>query len=317
MRAAIGAAVKASSSVGVAVIDTGVSQHRSLNDVRQVYGKYNARDDNYGLGTHAAAVIAATNDALDVVGVAPGTVIYSLKALNYDGKGELVNVLDAMNWVAANAAWQTPPIRVVSISIGGTGLDNPLNTSSCASPVDVVQQVVCILAARGVVVVAAAGDETHNVDTKWPARYPQVLAVTAMADTDGLPGGRGKACNTADDAAATRFSNYVKAGDGVQEWHVVAAPGECVLSLAPGNATRTLSGTRMAAANVAGAVALCFGNVRAGDGPCASLTPGEVLAKFVADAAANAAAGRGFKYDRASGGRDGRHYGDMVDVAAF
>ena len=70
-------------------------------------------------------------------------------------------------------------------------------------------------------------------------------------------------------------------------------------------------------AHAAAAVALCFGNVVTGDGPCASLMPSQVVAKFVADAAANAAAGRGFKYDRASGGVDSLHYGDLIDVAAF
>jgi subtilisin family serine protease len=59
LRAVVGATVKPASSVGVAVIDTGVSMHRSLNDVRQVWSAYGTLDDDNGHGTYVAGIIAA------------------------------------------------------------------------------------------------------------------------------------------------------------------------------------------------------------------------------------------------------------------
>lgn len=141
----------------------------------------------------------------------------------------------------------------------------------------------------------------------------------AMHDRDGLPGGQGASCSgTAYDAAAVRFNNWVMVGHPVHTPHTVAGPGECVLSTSLGNSTQVLSGTSMACLHVAGAVALCFSTVTGGPGPCAALTVPQIVSKFVADAAANAAAGRGFRFDRRSGGDLLlREYGNLVDVAAF
>ena len=72
----------------------------------------------------------------------------------------------------------------------------------------------------------------------------------------------------------------------------------------------------VAMAHTAGAVALCIGNVATGPGPCASLTPDQIITKMVRDAAANAAAGCGFQYDRHSTLKF-LHYGDLLDVYAY
>ena len=163
-----------------------------------------------------------------------------------------------------------------------------------------------------------AGDKGDSINNWYPARYPQVLTATAMVDTDSMPGGFGKVCGSPDDSAATYFSNYAKP-DAAVENHVVAAPGACVNSTSAFDVSgmSVQSGTAAAMAHVAAAVALCLGNVKTGDGPCASLTPAQIVAKMVADAAANAAAGRGFTYDRQSNTLGGIHWGDLIDVNAY
>ena len=83
--------------------------------------------------------------------------------------------------------------------------------------------------------------------------------------------------------------------------------------------TATRSGTVVAMAHVAGAVALCLGNI-SGDrpfGPCGSLTPAQIVAKMVSDAAANADAGRGFTGDRRGSTPGSAHYGNLIDVFTY
>ena len=170
----------------------------------------------------------------------------------------------------------------------------------------------------GVVVVVPAGDLGETINNWCPARYAAALTVTAMVDTDSMPGGFGYKCGSPDDTAATFFSNFVEVhGVGSHEDHVVAAPGACVKSTSGTDGTSIQSGTVVAMAHVAGAVALCIGNVKTGAGPCASLTPAQIVAKMVADAAANAVAGRGFRFDRAGNELGIVHYGDLIDVFAY
>ena len=82
-------------------------------------------------------------------------------------------------------------------------------------------------------VVAAAGNNSFSASRLIPASYNEVITVSALADTDGMPGGLGgNACYSwgsydSDDTFAN-FSNY---GGDVD----LIAPGKCILSTLPGN----------------------------------------------------------------------------------
>ena len=107
-----------------------------------------------------------------------------------------------------------------------------------------------------------------------------MLTVTAMTDTDGLPGGAG-AQRTLHRARPTSsyasFSNLpTRAAD---EAHLVAAPGVCIRSTTRAAAPAACRGTSMAAPHVAGLVALCKGEGGVA-GPCAGLTTPQVIARM-------------------------------------
>ena len=119
---------------------------------------------------------------------------------------------------------------------------------------DLIHRAICRLVASGVTVVAAAGNNSFSAAKLKPASYNEVITVSALADTDGKPGGTGgQLCYSwgtydRDDTFAD-FSNY---GGDVD----LIAPGKCIWSTLPGNRYGYISGTSMAAPHVTGAAAL-------------------------------------------------------------
>jgi subtilisin len=282
------------SSVGVAVIDTGIDlDHPDLvvRDGRNCIASGSADDDN-GHGTHVAGTVAARNQGSGVVGVAPGTTVYAVKVLDAGGAGLWSDIICGIDWVTANAG--ALGIKVANMSLGGLGTDY----SNCAE--DPLHQAVCNSTAAGVVYTVAAGNNGWD----WgapppdvPAWFPEVLTVTAVSDSDGKAGGSGGApgCRPSDvDDKRASFSNFSRIA--ADDRHAVAAPGVCIRSTWPGGGYATLSGTSMAAPHVAGLVALCMGEGGA-TGPCTGMSPADVIQKVRADAQAHATAANGFLGD--------------------
>jgi subtilisin family serine protease len=296
----------------VALLDTGIMNRPDLN----VVGGYDCSsssgdrpgstaDDN-GHGTHVAGIVA-DKGIPGVIGVSPGTPLYAVRVFDANGSGTTSAVICGLNWVARNAAADN--IKVVNMSLGGEGSDdgNCGNTDQ-----DPLHTAVCRVTGAGVTVVAAAGNDGEDLANSAPAAYAEVMAVTAMADFDGKPGGlvSTSPCHgrEKDDTAAS-FSDYAVPGSASAN-HTIAAPGECITSTWNDGGTKTISGTSMASPHVAGLVARCIDA-----GPCAGLTPARIIARLRADAAARPA-DQGFLGDT-SHPTDGKYYGNLAHDTGY
>lgn len=173
----------------VAVIDTGVYPVEDLKNTEIVKGynfvnnNTNAKDD-HGHGTHVSGTIAqSTNNGRGVAGIAPQAKIMPLKVLNKNGFGNISDIAEAIKWAADNGA------NVINMSLGGGGRSQ------------LMEDAVKYAQKKGVVIVAAAGNENRN-KASYPAYYENVVSVASYGPTN----------------KRAFYSNY---GDGVR----ISAPG--------------------------------------------------------------------------------------------
>ena len=211
-------------------------------------------EDPSGHGTHVAGTVGARgDDGTGVSGVAWTTRIMPLRVLGAGGTGTVSEAIDAYELAARSGA------RIVNLSFGGQGMSTAERDALAAAP--------------DVLFVAAAGNDGADVDAEptYPCAYdlPNLLCVTASDRSDGRPA----------------FANVGRASVDL------AAPGTSIVGPVPGG-WASLSGTSMAAPQVAGAAALLLARVPAA-------RPQDLIAALVGTAApAPAFAGR-----TVSGGR--------------
>lgn len=247
--------------MGVAVVDTGIDMNNAdLTVSPTCFTAFTSCEDGDGHGTHVSGIVAANDNDIDSVGVAPDATLYAVKVLDDTGSGDESGVIAGLEWVALNADSVNPPIDVVNMSLGrqGTLGDNPL-----------FHQAVQTLTGMGIPVVVAAGnDETLEVIDNVPATYPEVIAVASSTAEAGNNKCKWFSGVVEADTASFFTTDGMLDGDGIGV--TISAPGaqkedigrSChlqssgILSLKAGGGTTRMSGTSMATPFVTGVAAL-------------------------------------------------------------
>ncbi|MBW3557867.1 MAG: S8 family serine peptidase, partial [Actinobacteria bacterium] len=246
----------AGAGVGVALIDTGVTEVEDLRG-RVVQGPdlsgEGTTTDTYGHGTFMAGLIAGDGNLSAAgtsrhVGVAPGAHIVSVKVAGADGDTTLGRVIEGIGWAIENS--ERYGIRVMNLSVAVP----PLSSSYRADPLSAAVEAAW---ASGITVVAAAGNDGSHVSS--PGRDPWVITVGALdtgdtlgPDDDSVPAWSGR-------ESTPRATKPELLAPGVSVISL-AAPGSTVAQEFPGSVVEEHyfvgSGTSMAAAMTAGAVAV-------------------------------------------------------------
>ncbi|MDP9318162.1 MAG: S8 family serine peptidase, partial [Actinomycetota bacterium] len=213
--------VHPSGSAVVAVLDTGVDAGNAdlfgniVSGASFVAGSTWSSDPN-GHGTEMAGIVAAeTNNGTGIAGVGyAGVRVMPVTVLGADGLGSDSDIIQGVVWAADHGA------DVILMSFSAAGYSSAL------------QAAVDYAWSKGVVLVAATGNDSSSAST-FPAGDTGVIGVSNTDRSDAL----------------ASSSNY---GESV----FLAAPGVGILTTIPGGGTTTITGTSASAAEVAGAAAL-------------------------------------------------------------
>ncbi len=229
-----------SKDVVVAVIDTGLdSSHKNLaknvwhdpkTSARKVYGWNFVNDqanpiDDHGHGTHVAGIIGAVNDQKSgVSGVAHNVSIMAVKYYSDANTGtvNLRNTVKAIRYAVNHGA------KIINYSGGGPEFSEEEYLALKEAE------------ARGVLFVAAAGNEHQDTDKTENAYYPAAYGLSNIITV-----------------AATNIHNELLPSSNWGRRKVdVAAPGENIYSTLPGGRFGPMTGTSQATAFVSGLSAL-------------------------------------------------------------
>jgi len=185
--------------------------------------------DDHAHGSHVAGIIGAVgNNGIGIAGVCWNASIMALKAFRSDGRGEVADIVAAIEYAVDNGA------MIINASFGGAGgTEEDENDIALRKAIDKAGE-------NGILFVAAAGNSTLNLDVKpyYPASFPCANLI----------------------AVANHQSNGNIAGNSCYGSNTVhlTAPGTGIYSTRLGNTYASGNGTSYAAPHVVGAAALLW-----------------------------------------------------------
>jgi subtilisin family serine protease len=245
--------------------------------------------------THVAGIIAANDNGIGTIGIAPGATIIAVKALQ-NGSGSFSAIIRAIEYASRPISERGAGANIINMSLGATFARNPNDGSNHLMAA--LSRATSIARQRGVLVIASAGNDGLDMDhsphvVSIPAQSDGVLSIAATGPVGFALG----ATNFTRSASYTNFgqsfvSFAAPGGDDVLPGSAICAipriPTGLLINfcfvfdfvLSPGAGTNLYffaAGTSMASPAAAGVAALIWGE----NGP---MSPAQLEARLRASA---------------------------------